>query len=119
MLDPIVGLIGPILLPTLVTILTALFGVIAAGAKQYLGQKTTDLLRKALDEAMNRSVEQALATGSNDPARDVVDYIRDTMSGTLKKLGASPDDLLKRARAEVVSKNRAPAPLPTQPVLRD
>lgn len=95
---------------------TVLAGLVAAATEQtrrYFGERTTDLLRKRLDEALVNGALSADTTDPDDLAAAIVNYVKDRVPDAVKRLRASDDALFDRARATARQITRAgvePAP---------
>jgi hypothetical protein len=99
-----------ILVPFLATAISVVAGAVGLAARRYLGDRATEILRAGLHDALNRALSQAVATGSDTPELDAVDYIQNTMGGTIKRLNASTNGLFKRAKAQLLEQSSAGAP---------
>ncbi|WP_191569191.1 hypothetical protein [Paracoccus yeei] len=74
-----------------------------AQLNRFLGEKRTALLSEKLGAAIDRAKADAAVKGLTGETAKVyiADYLKQTMSGTLKKLKASDEDLGRRIAAQI------------------
>lgn len=101
-IDPILTLLGPMLTEIVGLALSALFAWVMLAIRKYVGLKGEAILRDALNQAIATGVKQAPANASvAEAAEAAVAYAKRSSPDAIKKLGASTDVLLDKARAAI------------------
>ncbi|GHG11226.1 hypothetical protein [Paracoccus aerius] len=106
MQDIITAIIAEQLTEIIITL--ALAGISAAGTfamvqlTRLLGEKRTKILSDKLGDAIERAKADAEAKGLNGEQAKawIMGYVKQTMTGTIRKLKASDGDLAKRISAQ-------------------
>lgn len=103
-MQPFLESLIPVVLSLIGSVLTWALARAALAVRERFGAATEQILREELHKALQRAVimaEGKTAQGGTVSPGSVADYILETMPGTIKRLGASRDALVKRAEAEI------------------
>jgi hypothetical protein len=101
-LDPLLTLLGPMLTEIIGIALSALFAWVLVAVKKFVGLKGEAILRDALNQAIATGAKQAPTNASvSEAAEAAVEYARRSSPAAIKKLGATDDVLLDKARAAI------------------
>jgi hypothetical protein len=101
-LDSALVLLAPMLTDLIATGLSALLAIVLFAVRRYVGLRAEAIMRDALNQAITTGAAQAPA---NAPMAEVVkaavDYAKRSSPTAIKKLGATEDVLLDKARAAI------------------
>lgn len=101
-LDGALVLLAPMLTDLLVTAISALLALVLLAVRRYVGLRAEAILRDALNQAITTGAKQAPANASvAEAAEAAVAYAKRSSPDAIKKLGASTDVLLDKARAAI------------------
>jgi hypothetical protein len=100
-IQTILTALAPMLTELLATGLSLLLGMVLLAVRKYFGLKGEAILRDALGQAIETGAAQAPLSTVGDAAMAAVEYAKRSSPGAIKRLGASDDVLLDKARAAV------------------
>lgn len=100
-IQTILTALAPMLTELLATGLSALLAMVLLAVRRYVGLKGEAIMREALWQAIETGAAQASQGNLGDAAMSAVKYARRSSPEAIKRLGASDDVLLDKARAAV------------------
>ena len=101
-IDGALVLLAPMLTDLLVTAISALLALVLLAVRRYVGLRAEAILRDALNQAIATGARQAPDNASvSEAAEAAVAYAKRSSPDAIKKLGASTDVLLDKARAAI------------------
>lgn len=101
-LDSALVLLAPMLTDLIAAGLTALLAIVLMAVRRYVGLRAEAILRDALNQAITTGAAQAPASAPMaEAAKAAVEYAKRSSPTAIKKLGATEDVLLDKARAAI------------------